>query len=153
MRFVIRLFLLITLIVSFLLETVGSAISFHKCIQPLIVECSNEETKDNSCCCEEVLDLDVSNQQEHSNKSTSINLQDVGFDCCKEVNSYFNIPVYQVAQIFVPTSKTTDLHSDIGFLKSSVYPILTSNFVFRSNYNQIEAPPNEHLAAFCVFQI
>jgi hypothetical protein len=153
MKFVVRLFLLVTLIVSFLLETVGSAISFHKCIQPIIVECGNQEAKTEACCCEEDGNISDSNTLAHSSKSSSVNFENVGFDCCKEVNSYFNIPVYQVAQIFVPSSKVIDLHSEIGFLKFDDFPVLISNFVFRSNYNQLEAPPNEHLAVFCVFQI
>jgi hypothetical protein len=153
MRFVLRLFLLSTLIVSFLLETVGSAISFHKCIQPIIVECSSVASESETCCCDDNENVSETIIQGHSSESSSANLENDGFECCKEINSYFNVPVYQVAQIFVPSSKAIDLHSEIGFLKVADFPVLISKFVFQSNLCKFEAPPNEHLAVFCVFQI
>jgi hypothetical protein len=128
MRFILRLFLLSTLIVSFLLETVGSAISFHKCIQPIIVECSSQKSESNACCCNEDGSKSHSKTNNDSQKS---DVADVGFDCCKEVNSYFNIPVYQVAQIFVPILKIIDLHSSFGLLKLDVFTSEVSNFVFQ----------------------
>lgn len=151
MKFLLRSFLLLTLIVSFLLETFGSAISFHKCTQTQIVSCETKASENESCCCDKGENITSTKPEEQSSKEALVNFQDVGNDCCKVINSYFNIPVYQVERIFTPDSPKIDLYTNTS---------LSNKLSFKENISflvhsdkELYWPPNEHLSVFCVFQI
>jgi hypothetical protein len=153
MKFVVRLFLLLTLIVSFLLETVGSAISFHKCIQTELVTCETEVADTDDCCCTGTEILSDAKAIGTAAQNTGINFQNSIDDCCKEISVYFNVPVYKVAQIFVPSTKIVDLQTfSIGSGFNAISFNQNSSFTIQQNKG-IYQPPNEHLSVFCVFQI